>query len=118
MVGKLILLGVLQVTSYRPVPEQTKPECRDRWHCATSIGDGITKYGIAVSQDMLISGEVHYGDILCVEGYGCRVVNDCMGPRARRAVDLLVLTRDEEKAVGVRHLEVYALRKTKIAEGD
>lgn len=117
MIGKLVLLGVLQVTSYRPTPAQTKPECRDRWHCETSIGDGITKYGVAVSQDMLKTGEVHYGDILCIDNYGCRVVNDCMGDRARRAIDLLVFTRTEEKAVGVRHLEVYLLKKQKSLGG-
>lgn len=106
MVCHAILLGILVVTSYRPVPEQTKPECRDRFHCTTSIDDGITKFGVAVSQDLLRSGEVHYGDVLWVDGYGYRVVNDCMGPKARRAIDLMVFTRGEEKAVGVRRKQV------------
>ncbi len=113
MIIKLILLGSLQVTSYRAVPEQTKPECRDRWHCTTSIDDGITKYGVAVSQDLLKSGEVHYGDILYIEGFGYRVTNDCMGPRAHRAIDLLVFTYNEEKTIGVRHLQVYVVGQNK-----
>lgn len=109
MVIKAILLGVLCVTSYRPVPEQTKPECKSRFNCTTSIDDGITKFGIAVSQDYLKSGQLHYGDILYVEGYGYRVVNDCMNARIKHSVDLMVFTRDEEKAVGVRHLKVYQI---------
>lgn len=107
MIAKAILLGILTITSYRPVPEQTKPECQGRFHCTTAIDDGITMYGVAVSQDLLKSGEVHYGDILWIDGYGYRVVNDCMGPKARRAIDLMVFTRNEEKAVGVRHKKVY-----------
>lgn len=106
MIAKAILLGILTVTSYRPIPEQTKPECRGRFHCTTAIDDGITRFGVAVSQDLLKSGEVHYGDVLWVDGYGYRVINDCMGPKARRAIDLMVFTRDEEKAVGVRHQKV------------
>jgi 3D (Asp-Asp-Asp) domain-containing protein len=109
MIAQAILLGVLTVTSYRPVPEQTKPECTSRFHCTTSIDDGITKFGVAVSQDMLKSGEVHYGDVLYVPGYGNRIVNDTMNPRHKRCIDLMVLTRDEEKAVGVRHLKIYLI---------
>ncbi len=107
MVIKAILLGVLCVTSYRPVPEQTKPECKGRFHCTTANDDGITKYGIAVSQDYLKSGRLHYGDILFVEGYGYRVVNDCMNARIKHSVDLMVFTKSEEKSVGVRYLKVY-----------
>lgn len=112
-----LLLGILVVTSYRPVPEQTKPSCTDRWHCSTSIDDGITKFGVAVSQDLLKSGRVHYGDILYVEGYGFRVVNDCMAPRHRNAIDLMVLTRAEEKAVGVRHQRVLVLGRPMLLPG-
>lgn len=109
MFAKAILLGILTVTSYRPIPEQTKPECRGRFHCTTSIDDGITRFGVAVSQDLLKAGEVHYGDVLWIDGYGYRVVNDCMGPKARRAIDLMVFTREEEKAVGVRHQKVMVV---------
>lgn len=108
----LVLLGILTVTSYRPIPEQTKPECKGRFACTTSIDDGITRYGVAVSQDLLKSGEVHYGDALWVPGYGYRIVNDCMGPRNRRAIDLMVFTREEEKAVGVRKLSVSKVEVT------
>jgi 3D (Asp-Asp-Asp) domain-containing protein len=118
MIAKVILLGVLTVTSYRPVADQTKPECTGRFHCTTSIDDGVTRYGVAVSQDLLASGRVHYGEVLLVPGYGYRVVNDCMG-RVRHqggksipitnAIDLMVLTRNEEKEVGTRKLTIYKM---------
>jgi 3D (Asp-Asp-Asp) domain-containing protein len=107
MMSELLLLGVLQVTSYQPIAAQTKPECVNRHKCETSIGDGITMYGCAVSQDLLKSGRVHYGDALYVPGYGWRIVNDTMNARIKNAVDLLVFTREEEKKVGVRHLPIY-----------
>ena len=107
MMIKLLLLGALHVTSYRPVPAQTKPECLNRHNCETAIGDGITMFGVAVSQDFLKSGQIHYGDILYVPGFGYRVVNDTMNARHKRSVDLLVFTREEEKRVGVRTLSIY-----------
>lgn len=107
MLATAILLGVLQVTSYRPLPAQTKPSCVDRDHCHTSIDDGVTMYGVAVSQDLIKSGEVKYGSVLYVPGYGYRVVNDCMGPKAKRAIDLMVFTKKEESAVGVRRIKIY-----------
>ncbi len=118
MIAELILLGTLQVTSYRPIPAQTKPECTSRDHCRTANDDGITKYGCAVSQDYIKSGAIHYGDAIYIEGYGLRVVNDCLNARYVHSVDMLVLTRAEEKAVGVRHLRVWLISlspKTKIA---
>ena len=108
---KLILLGVLTVTSYRPVPAQTKPDCTSRDHCHTSIDDGVTKYGLAVSQDMLKDGHVHYGDAVYVDGYGWRIVNDCMNARHRDSVDMMVLTKAEERAVGVRKLKVWVVQR-------
>lgn len=72
-------------------------------------------FGVAISQDLLRENIVNFGDIICVDDYGCRVVNDCMGPKAKRAIDLLVFTHAEEKAVGVQHRKVYLI-KTKIAE--
>jgi len=110
VIVKLWLLGVLTVTSYRPIPAQTKPDCKGRFQCTTSIDDGITRFGVAVSQDLLKSGEAHYGDIVWVDGYGYRVINDCMGPKARRAIDLMVFTHREEKQVGVRKLKVYLIK--------
>jgi 3D (Asp-Asp-Asp) domain-containing protein len=112
MIAQVILLGVLTVTSYRPIAEQTKPECTSRFHCTTSIDDGVTKFGVAVSQDLLKSGELHYGDVIYVEGYGNRIVNDTMNPRHKRCIDLMVFTRDEEKAVGTRKLKIFKLGVT------
>ena len=109
MMIKLILLGVLTVTSYRPVPEQTKPECTGRHHCETSINENVSELGAAVSQDLLASGKVHYRDVLFIPGVGYRIVNDCTNSRLRNTVDVFVYTRVEEKAFGVRHLKVFVL---------
>lgn len=126
MIAKFIVLGILTVTSYRPVAEQTKPECTSRYHCTTSIDDGVTKYGVAVSQDLLKSGRVHYGDILWIDGFGYRVVNDCMGLVRHQngkvipitnAIDLMVFTRDEEKAIGVRYKKVLVSAEPKFLPG-
>lgn len=97
------------MTSYRPTPSQTRPECRDRINCDTAEGDGVTKHGIAASRDLLSSGRLKYGDIVCMDGFGCRVVNDKMGPKAKRSIDLMVFTKDQERHVGTRHLKVYKL---------
>ncbi len=110
MMAKLLLLGTLTVTSYRPTPSQTRPGCTDRWHCDTANGDGITRYGVAVSQDLIKTGALRYGDVICVEGISCRVVNDCMNARIKRSVDLMVFTKAEEHRIGVRHLRVYKLQ--------
>ena len=66
-------------------------------------------FGVAASQDLLHSGKVHYGDVLFVEGYGYRVVNDTMNTRIHNAVDMMVFTKSEERRIGVRHLNVYVL---------
>lgn len=108
--AKMILLGILTVTAYQPRPEQTKPACKNRHFCETSIGDNVSETGIAVSQDLLRSGAVHYGDCLYVPGIGYRVVNDCMAGRITKGVDILVFTRAEEKKIGVRHLKVYKVQ--------
>lgn len=108
---KIILIGMVTLTSYQPIPAQTKPECRGRFACTTSIDDGITKYGVAVSQDMLADGRLHYGDVIYIQNYGWRIVNDCMNKRHKNSVDLMVFTRAEEKAVGVRHLKVWTVNR-------
>lgn len=105
------------MTSYRPVPGQTRPECRGRTDCDTAEGDLPTRHGAAASRDLLSSGALKYGDIICIEAASptirmCRVVNDKMGPKAKKAVDLMVWTRAQEKAVGVRRLRVYKLEVT------
>lgn len=110
--GKIVLIAILQVTAYRPVPQQTKPECRDVQNCWTSIGDVPTKFGAAVSQDLLANGAVHYGDPIYIESIGWRIVNDTMNKRHHNAVDVMVWTHDEEKKIGVRHIPVY------VAEGE
>ena len=102
MLIKLIVLGTLTITSYQPVESQTDDS--PTW---TSIGDRTTKFGCAVSQDLLKDGLVSYGDILYVPGWGFRVVNDTMAARHTKHVDLLVFTHAEEKHVGVRHLKVF-----------
>lgn len=106
---ELVLIGTLTVTSYRPIPEQTRPECVNRHNCDTAIGDGITKYGCAVSQDLIAEGHIQYGDVLLVPGYGYRVVNDTMNKRITRAIDLMVFTKAQEKQVGVRQLQIYRI---------
>lgn len=100
--ASLVVLGVLTVTSYRPIQSQTDDS--PTW---TSIGDRTTKFGIAVSQDLLKSGVVKYGDVLYIPGVGFRIVNDCMAVHKKNAVDILVFTHKEEKRFGVRHLKVY-----------
>lgn len=123
----IVVLSSLTVTSYQPIPAQTKPECRDRYHCTTSIDDGVTMFGAAVSQDLLRSGAAKYGDVLNVPGFGLRVVNDVMGPTRcvkrnvggqcvkrvpqTRAIDLMVFSYEEEHRVGVRHLSVTRIRQ-------
>ena len=114
MIGaKLIALGIVVVTSYRPVPEQTKPECTGRHHCETANGNNVSMYGVAVSQDWIRAGILHFGDALYVPGYGIRVIDDVMGPRATHAIDLLVFTKAQEHKVGVKHLQVYKIEVIK-----
>ena len=62
-----------------------------------------------MSQDLLRSGRVHYGDCIIIPGIGVRVVNDSMSSRIKNGVDILVFTHAEEKKIGVRHLKVYVL---------
>ncbi len=106
----IVLLGTCTITSYQPVPAQTKPECKDRFHCTTSIDDGITQFGAAVSQDLLKSGKVHYGDGLMIEGFpNIRIVNDTMNKRHKNHVDLLVFSYLDEKKIGTQHRRVWVI---------
>jgi hypothetical protein len=125
----VVISTYMTVTSYQPTPAQTKPECRNRYDCTTSIDDGVTMYGCAASQDLLKSGIVKYGDVLSVPGLGLRVVNDAMGPTKcvrrnkaghcvkrvpqRNAIDLMVFSYEEEHRVGVRHLPITRIRQAK-----
>jgi 3D (Asp-Asp-Asp) domain-containing protein len=99
------LVGNMTVTSYRSVPEQT-----DDSPFITSIGQRTHPHGVAVSQDLLKSGALKYGDFIMVEGYGLKVVNDTMNPRHKNHVDLWVETYQQEKAVGVKKLKIYRVR--------
>jgi 3D (Asp-Asp-Asp) domain-containing protein len=108
---KIILIGILQVTSYQPVPQQTRAGCNGIHDCFTSVGDVPTKFGAAASQDLLANGTLHYGDPIYVQGIGWRIINDTMNPRHRNAIDVMVWTRGDEHAIGVRHARVYTVQR-------
>lgn len=109
----VVLLGTLTVTSYRSVPEQT-----DDSPFITSTGDRVHQDGCAVSRDLLKKwgGPIDYGDVLYIEGYGFKIVNDTMHPRIKRHVDMWVPTYQDEKAVGVRKIKIYLIKKEKYYE--
>ena len=93
-----LFLGNIIVTSYRSVPEQTKPT-----HCnITSIGEHCNVHGIAISQDWLLSGKLHYGDLLYIEGIGFKIVNDTMAVRKHNTMDVWVQTYEDEKAFDIK----------------
>jgi 3D (Asp-Asp-Asp) domain-containing protein len=120
MLIEAILLGTLTATSYRAVPEQTKPECTSRNHCRTANNENVSELGVAVSQDYLDAGTIRYGDCLYIDGVGFRLVNDCLNRRYTKRVDVFVYTRAEEQKFGVRKLKVWLIKaspKTKIAGG-
>lgn len=110
MLIEAILIGTMTVTSYRAVPEQTKPECLGRHHCETSINENVSELGCAVSQDLLRSKAVHYRDVLFIPGIGFRIVNDTMHARIRRHVDIFVYSKAEEKRIGTRHLQIWRVK--------
>lgn len=87
-----VLIGSLQITSYRSVPEQT-----DDSPFITATGERVCKDGVAVSQDLLKSKTVKYGDWLFIEGIGLKRVNDTMHNRHNNHIDVWVSSLDEEK---------------------
>lgn len=87
-----LFLGNMNVTAYRSVPEQT-----DSSPYLTSIGERVCKDGVAVSQDLLKSKKIKYGDWVYIEGIGLKRVNDTMHSRFKNHVDVWVRTLDEEK---------------------
>lgn len=99
------LMGSMTVTSYRSVPEQT-----DSSPYYTSIGHRTHPNGVAVSQDLLASGAIKYGDLIYIQGYGFKIVNDTMNPRHKNHVDMWVETKAQESAVGVKTLKIYRVR--------
>lgn len=94
-----VVLSTVTLTSYRSVPNQT-----DSSPFITSIGHHVHAYGAAVSQDLLASGEICYGDVVLIPGHGLRVINDTMNKRHKRWIDLWVATYAEEKSVGMRRI--------------
>jgi 3D (Asp-Asp-Asp) domain-containing protein len=93
-----ILIGNMTITSYRSIPRQT-----DSSPWITSIGERVHPHGIAVSPDLLKKhgGPLNYGDVVFVEGYGFKIVNDVMHKSKRQSIDIWVATYAEEKSIGV-----------------
>lgn len=104
----LILIGHLQVTSYRSVPAQT-----DSTPFHTSTGEKVSPDGVAVAQNLLCGAcrklhrrckepsytkKLHYGDWLWVEDVGPKRVNDVMHKRLRDRIDVWVATKKQEQA--------------------
>lgn len=102
-----IYLGVMPVTAYIPDEKQT-----DSTPTRTSINHRVNPFGIAVSQDLMRSGEACYGDTIHVEGFGNRMVNDVMNSRHTRRVDLFVDTKDEEKLIQTQKRKIYVMHST------
>ncbi len=110
----LILVGILQLTSYRSVKEQT-----DSTPFITSIEHRTHPFGAAISRDLLKEGTVCYGDTVLIDGYGLFVINDAMGAytyttdpptKQDRAIDIFVTTKENERLVGVQHRQVWVMR--------
>lgn len=88
-----VFIGTFTVTSYRSVPNQT-----DASPYYTSTGDHVCGDGVAVSQDLLKSGLVKYGDLVYISGVGVKRVNDTMNARWTNHWDVWVPNLDAEKA--------------------
>lgn len=127
-----LLVGNLTVTSYRSVHQQT-----DATPYHTSTNEVVRKGGVAVSRDLLcgacrklhkrcahpeVTGKVHYGDYLLVDGHGILKVNDVMGAtkydkKTKRrypitnAIDIWVSSYKEEKAIGVQKRKVFLINR-------
>jgi 3D (Asp-Asp-Asp) domain-containing protein len=87
-----VFLGNLTITAYRSVPEQT-----DDSPFITSIGERVCKDGVAVSQDLLKSKKVKYGDWIYIEGVGLKRINDTMHSRHKNHIDVWLPTLGAEK---------------------
>ena len=105
-----LLIGNMTITSYRSIPSQT-----DSSPWITSIGERVHPHGVAVSRDLLAKngGPLNYGDLVYIEGFGFKVVNDCMHKRHKQSVDMWVATYKEEKAISVRQGRVWRVRPSK-----
>lgn len=100
-----LLISKLTITSYRSTPSQT-----DNSPYYTSIGDHVCKHGIAISQDLLASGQLKYGDWVYIEDIGIKQINDTMAAKMTQHVDVWVGTLAEERAFHKK----YKGRKLKI----
>lgn len=91
-----IFIGSLTITAYRSTPQQT-----DSTPYTTSIGERVTTRGCAISQDMLVQngGPLAYGDLLYIDNVGFRFINDTMNHRCKKAIDLWVPTKEEERKI-------------------
>lgn len=133
LVIRCLLLGMMTVTAYQPVREQT-----DSTPFNTSTGERVRAGGAAISRDLLCGAcrrlhhrckhpdnptKIHYGDWLYVDGYGYRQVNDVMGAYTtqkvygkkvripiKQHIDIFVWTWKEEHAVQVKHLAVFKVK--------
>ena len=103
-----VLLGHLQVTSYRSLEVQT-----DSTPFITASGDHVHSAGVALSRDLLKrwGGQVGYGDIVYIEGFGFKVVNDTMNSRYKKAIDIWVKTYNKEKAIGIQRQKVWLIKE-------
>ena len=102
-----ILLGNLTITSYRSIIAQT-----DNSPFITATGEHVCRHGVAVSRDLLKrwGGPLDYGDVLYIDGFGFKVINDTMNARHRRHIDIWVKTYKEEKQIGIQSKKVWLIR--------
>jgi len=95
----------VRVTAYTNVHAQT-----DGTPNITASGRGVYEGAIAVSQDFIKSKEIRYGDLLCIKGRDCYIVEDCLHERFKRQVD--IFTFDAKKASNTHFkadIEVYGV---------
>jgi 3D (Asp-Asp-Asp) domain-containing protein len=110
-----LFLGNFTVTSYRAIPEQTRPH----GYTWTASGERTNCHGVAVSQDMLKrnGGIFQFGDMVFIEKIGLKFINDTMHTRHKHQFDILVGTHEEEKAFDKKFrgkkLRVWLLRVPK-----
>lgn len=102
-----VFISSVTITSYRSVPEQT-----DSSPFITSIGEHVHPHGIAVSRDLLKrwGGPLDYGDMVYVEGFGFKTINDTMNERHRGRIDLWVATYEEEKRINVKRGKIWLVK--------
>lgn len=113
------LLGNLTITSYQPKESQT-----DASPWTTSIGERVHPHGVAASRDLLKrwGGPLDYGDWIYIDGYGFKVVNDCMSDtkwddvKKKRvpivkSLDIWVSSKDEEHRVGTKIRKVFKVSR-------